>query len=573
MSFTAVVLLSIISFYSYLQIERLNENITTEKINEVEIISNRVQSEINQLTNTMQITSTRHALTQLPAHTDLISEQLKGVPENVEIENRQTAKDILNYAPNIEYVFYSLPNGDIYFMEPYSSQISLSKTNFAFRDWYHGVVETKKTYISEAYVSDNVHHTVIAIAVPLYAANSTNKTMTGIWVGALDLVKLNDELSSMSLGDGEYITISDFNNNVVVDSRQTTHEVTLLPSSIDLRGKSQGNAETEVDTVNNTKMLVAFKPIQIGAHQWNVALIQPYDKAFLISTTLLNESILMASMVIIAFSISGVIIVRHIKKTETISKEIEKANKSLELYAGQLRQADVAKEEFSAMITHELKTPLVPILGYCKMLKTSMLGKLTSEATEAVEIIEKNTKRLEELIVDIMDVRKLDIDKMRFNFENLPLDEFFNTLNLDYKKVLGGKGIEFVTKLSCGDSIVNVDRIRLRQVFDNLISNSIKYVPREGGRIEIGGYNDKNDVILYVKDNGIGIPKDKQKDLFKKFYQIDTSERRESGGTGLGLAISKGIMEKMKGSIWVESDEKSGTIVFLQLGATKKKIS
>src|SRR5437660_10830025 len=138
--------------------------------------------------------------------------------------------------------------------------------------------------------------------------------------------------------------------------------------------------------------------------------------------------------------------------------------------AEQLHQADISKDEFSAMITHELKTPLVPIIGYCKMLKTSMLGKLNEEETEAIEVIEKNAKSLEELIGDIMDIHKLDIDRMKFRFENLSLNEFFANLDSSYKKVLKDKGIEFITKLSIKDLVIHSDKARLRQVFDNLIS-------------------------------------------------------------------------------------------------------
>src|SRR5579872_5758013 len=99
----------------------------------------------------------------------------------------------------------------------------------------------------------------------------------------------------------------------------------------------------------------------------------------------------------------------------------------------------IAKDEFSAMITHELNTPLVPILGYCKMLKTSMLGKVVPEQLEALEIIEKNAKRLESLIADIMDVRKLDLNKLRFSIGDLSIDEFFSNIDSDYKKILDNK--------------------------------------------------------------------------------------------------------------------------------------
>ncbi|OLD31857.1 MAG: hypothetical protein AUI61_04035 [Thaumarchaeota archaeon 13_1_40CM_2_39_13_2] len=224
------------------------------------------------------------------------------------------------------------------------------------------------------------------------------------------------------------------------------------------------------------------------------------------------------------------------------------------------------------MITHELKTPLVPIIGYCKMLKTSMLGKLNEEEADAIEVIEKNAKSLEELIGDIMDIHKLDIDKMKFRFENLSLSEFFETLDSSYRKVLKDKGIEFIAKLSIEDLVIHTDKARLRQVFDNLISNSTKFVSENHGLIEVDGYKEKDGLILYVKDNGIGIPPDKQNELFKKFYQVDTSERRKIGGTGLGLVISKGIMEKLGGTIWVESDGKTGTTLYLKLPLNEKKV-
>ena len=118
------------------------------------------------------------------------------------------------------------------------------------------------------------------------------------------------------------------------------------------------------------------------------------------------------------------------------------------------------------------------------------------------------------------------------------------------------------------DAIIKSDKTRLQQVFDNLIDNSAKFAPKQGGLIEIG-VDKKNDrIIFYVKDNGVGIPKEKQGALFQKFYQVDTSDRRRAGGTGLGLAISKGIVEKLGGKIWVESDGKTGTTFYIEFSKT-----
>jgi len=224
----------------------------------------------------------------------------------------------------------------------------------------------------------------------------------------------------------------------------------------------------------------------------------------------------------------------------------------------------VAKDEFSAMITHELNTPLVPILGYCKMLKTSMLGRIDQEQLDAIEVIEKNAKKLETLIADIMDVRKLDLNQLKFKIADLSLDEFFSNLDSDYKKVLENNRCQFTTNPYAKNLVIKTDKSRLRQVFDNLIGNAIKFVPENKGKIEIGCMEENNNLVFYVKDNGIGIPQEKQKELFQKFYQIDTSERRSIGGTGLGLAISKGIVEKLGGTISVESDGKTGTTFYMK---------
>src|SRR5207245_1597135 len=204
--------------------------------------------------------------------------------------------------------------------------------------------------------------------------------------------------------------------------------------------------------------------------------------------------------------------------------------------------------------------------------KKNIKKKKNKKEKSTIEKIEKNSKAIEELICDIIDIHKLYIDKMKFRFENLSLNEFFETLDSSYRKVLKNKGIEFVTKLSIKDLVIHTDKTRLRQVFDNLISNSTKFVSENKGLIEIGGYKEKDGLILYVKDNGIGIPKDKQSELFKKFYQVDTSERRKIGGTGLGLVISKGIIEKLGGTIWVESDGKTGTTLYLKLLLKEKKV-
>ncbi len=248
---------------------------------------------------------------------------------------------------------------------------------------------------------------------------------------------------------------------------------------------------------------------------------------------------------------------------QTLAKEIRQAEQTLAKEVSE-KLKGIAKDEFAAMVTHELTTPLVPIIIYCKMFKTSMLGRIDQEQLEAIEVIEKNTKRLETLIADIMDARKLDLNQLKFKIDDLSLDEFFSNLDSDYRKALENKKCQFTTNLYAKNLVIKTDKSRLRQVFDNLIGNATKFIPENNGKIETGCMKENNNLVFYVKDNGIGILQEKQKDLFQKFYQIDMSERRSIGGTGLALVISKGIVEKLGGTISVESDGKTGTTFYMK---------
>ncbi len=525
-----------------------NEIIVT-KINIAKLISSVLEIKFSEKIKTLELEGALPSVQNVP-YANYINASIKGIPSNVDLEKRQSAQLILTYDKDFSTVFFAMPNGDIYLLEPYSAQKSLKVQNFAFRDWYKGAVASHQIYVSEAYFSQATNNKTIAIAEPIY---SNNGTLKGLWAGLIDLNSLEKDISNLDLSHNRRIIITDHNAHAIIDTDliQNNKNFATYSSLETVRSALDGKSGSIINVVNGTKMFSIYVPAKIGSHTWAVVLTQPYDDAFGAISTSRELSYLTITLIILVIAISGFFAYRMTRSNEILTKK--------------LQEADIAKEEFAAMVTHELKTPLVPILGYCKMLKTSMLGKLTEEETNAIEVIEKNTKALEQLITDIMDIRKLDIGKMKFRFEDLPLDEFFGNLDSSYKKVLKDKGIEFVTKLSVKDISIHADKARLRQVFDNLIGNSIKFVSENNGLIEVGGYKENNSLILYVKDNGIGIPKDKQSNLFKKFYQIDTSLTRSVGGTGLGLAISKGIMDNLGGSIWVESDGKTGTTLYLKL--------
>jgi len=215
------------------------------------------------------------------------------------------------------------------------------------------------------------------------------------------------------------------------------------------------------------------------------------------------------------------------------------------------KKIDIAKDEFLAMITHELKTPLVPIQGYSDILLSGHLGKLTDKQRDRISIIKSSSETLLSMISDLLDAQKLELGQLKMKKENTNIKDTIDKVLDVLKPEVTQKNIELSSNAI--DLTINYDPERISQVITNLIKNSLNAVQPNSGKIEVILENLPTEVKISIKDNGVGIPQEKQKELFKKFYQVDASLTREKGGSGLGLAICKGIIENHMGHISVES--------------------
>ncbi len=232
----------------------------------------------------------------------------------------------------------------------------------------------------------------------------------------------------------------------------------------------------------------------------------------------------------------------------------------------ELRRKDKLKDEFLSMTSHELKTPLTPIIGWCGALKTpKILGHLAPQQRTAVETIESNAVKLEKMISDMLDAQKLELNELKFVVGEVQVDLLFNKIKKDFEPLLKEKNIQFTISAEAPGIRLQSDEARILQVLSALLYNSIDFVPKTGGRINVTAETRANNIVFCVRDNGPGISKDKQEFLFKKFYQVDTSLTRKHGGTGLGLAISKGIVTQLGGTIWVETEEGKGSNFYFSL--------
>ena len=217
------------------------------------------------------------------------------------------------------------------------------------------------------------------------------------------------------------------------------------------------------------------------------------------------------------------------------------------------------------MVTHELKTPFVPIRGHIDMLKEpDLVGKLNPDQLESLNVIIKNITRLEELITDLLDTQKLEMNLMVYKKEDFKVGDVVEQVITKYTDSAKEKNVELVN--SCKENYaIKTSREKIERVLSNLVKNSIEFSQEKNARVEIGAQSDRKSVVFYVKDNGIGIPKEKQQNLFRKFYQVDTSHTRKHGGVGLGLVVCKGIVEGLGGNIWFESEEGKGTSFYFRI--------
>jgi len=231
------------------------------------------------------------------------------------------------------------------------------------------------------------------------------------------------------------------------------------------------------------------------------------------------------------------------------------------------KETDIAKDEFLSMITHELKTPLVPIQGYVDILLGEHLGPLTEKQKDRLKIIKSSSESLLRIISDLLDAQKLELGKLVVKKENHDIKDTIEKA----VESLQPRAIE--NKVTINQHldkkiIVPHDPERIRQVLTNLLKNSLDVVEPNSGLIEIFVEDSPKEVKISVKDNGPGIPQENQEDLFKKFYQVDTSLTREVGGSGLGLAICKGLVEGHGGTILAESTSGIGAIFSFTLPKT-----
>lgn len=214
------------------------------------------------------------------------------------------------------------------------------------------------------------------------------------------------------------------------------------------------------------------------------------------------------------------------------------------------------RQEFTANVSHELKTPLTSISGYAELIETGLAGE--SNIPRFAAEIHRNAKRLLTLINDIIRLSELDADYMEISFSEIDLHQLASSCVESLRLHAKNHGIEIIySGVPC---VVYGSRDMLEELLYNLCDNAIRY-NREGGKVQVFVAKMNGRIALTVKDTGIGIPKESRERVFERFYRVDKSRSKQTGGTGLGLAIVKHIVAQHHAELKLHSEVDVGTEV------------
>ena len=593
----AVIAIIIIIVFTETQSAIISSNIIEKKVSEVSVLASRTSIRLTDAATILEITSNLPQVAK-PTNVSLINQNENGISANQETEKRSLARSLMRYYPNFETISLLLPNGDVYFIEPFESQKNTTLKNFAFRDYYKGVMATDKSYLSEAIRSNATGHIVSVIAVPIH--NPANGSLIGIWIGAIDLSDISKVLR-YQISSSELVAYLDQHGQKVATSNEyeyfrifnsNTSQFHTPEKIIGLKDGVPIKSGYSIQNINGMKMFIAYSPLQALSTRWTVFSLEPFDKVFLTVNTLKFEGAAMCAIIAILAIVIALVLQKsfssldkltvklHRSNTELSTKEkeletakhsLEEKNKQLEKVNRQLHLREKTQRDFINVAAHELRTPIVPILNLSELLYSkfkrrnkshieNILQNENKKIEEIVQVIMRNAYRLFQLTEDILDVTKIETQALKLSMEQLDLNQLLGSLVEDFRKNNETRTGVYVTyNQKSNFTLVKIDKGRILQVVTNLLNNAMKFTKQ--GKIQVSLENknyDKGQVIVSVEDSGTGIDPEIYPRLFSKFAT------KSDEGTGLGLYISRKIIEAHGGKIWGANnpDGKGSTFYF-----------
>jgi two-component system phosphate regulon sensor histidine kinase PhoR len=228
-----------------------------------------------------------------------------------------------------------------------------------------------------------------------------------------------------------------------------------------------------------------------------------------------------------------------------------------------LKKLEKIRKDFVANASHELRTPLTSIKGFVEALQDGAIEE-PSQTRQFLEIISRQAERMGKIIADMLLLSEIESEGFQLKLEEGSLNDLIREAVKPLQTQADSKNIALELNLQEPEKVIKADRDKISQVLSNLLDNAIKFT-NSGGRVAITTEVHKNEIVIQIKDSGIGIPSTDLSRIFERFYTVDKSRSRELGGTGLGLSIVKHIVEAHGGKVWVESELNRGSVFYFSL--------
>ncbi len=418
------------------------------------------------------------------------------------------------------------------------------------RPWYTAAVEAGRTTLTEPYFDITTGVETITVATPVFRDGK----LLGVVGADFSTETLSDVLKKTNLGGlGQAFLVT--GDGKVLAHPYREH---ISKNLTEIYSGDVPVIKREVQYLNDLKApkVMSFVKIPaIAAIDWSLAVCVEQSRAF----ENLNVFRRSATIATIAAAVLMIVVLGYVIH-RLLVRPLNKARLAADA-------ANIAKSEFLASMSHEIRTPMNGVLGMAEVLSNS---NLNAKQKELAAIITSSGNALMTVINDILDISKLDAGKLRISPESFNLRKaVFDVTTMMQARALK-KDIELIVRYATDlpEGVVG-DESRLRQVLGNLVGNAVKFTEHGYVLVEVDGerIGDEADLVISIKDTGIGIASDQMPRMFEKFEQADSSHTRRFGGTGLGLAISKNIIELMGGEITAESvvDQGSCFRVWLRL--------
>lgn len=232
----------------------------------------------------------------------------------------------------------------------------------------------------------------------------------------------------------------------------------------------------------------------------------------------------------------------------------------------ELRNLETARSQFLATVSHELRTPLTAIHTYAEALIDGTLGEMEDDQQDAVRSIVRATRQALDMVDEILAFSRSGGESAELAPTSFDFTDLLAEIRSTHESLLRRKGLDFRVEVNGDLPNLFADRNKSEQALGNLVANAIEFTP-EGGRVEVRGTvrSEGEWLEIEVRDTGVGIPVERQEEIFEEFVSLDEDVERELGGTGLGLSIARRIVELHGGRIGVESDRGRGSRFYFTL--------